>query len=381
MKILHTSDWHLGKRIEGKERYAEQRAVLDELKEVIKKYDVSAVINAGDVFDVNNPPAEAEELFYSTALEISRLCPFIAVAGNHDSAERLNAPHGIASVSGIVLVGTVIENKKCGNIEWVKGGVKIKTDKGNLNVLTLPFPSAARLGAIGHLASQTNKYDEMVKELFNDAQTVFSHGEVNVAVSHLFLGNATQNGDEVNLGTASILPKTVLPDCDYVALGHIHKAQVASKSKNAYYSGSILEYNPSESGDKYFLIYDSDTKQVEKVKINSGRKIVTVSVKSFDEAVLELERNSNSWVYVDYYSAEPISASEYAELRRRENFCKLTPRFVYKSDAKRSYETKTDAQRFIEFYEKVKGEKVPSDVLGLFNEMLGEITVLGVDEK
>ena len=98
MKILHTADWHLGKRLENISRHEEQVAVLDEICQIADDRNVDAVIIAGDLFDVFSPPNESAELFFKTCKRLSNngLRAVVAIAGNHDSPERIEAPEVLA---------------------------------------------------------------------------------------------------------------------------------------------------------------------------------------------------------------------------------------------------------------------------------------------
>ena len=107
MRILHTADWHLGKRLDGFSRAEEQREVLREIVDIADREAVDAVLIAGDLFDTFNPPTEATELFYQT---LKRLAahgkrPVVAIAGNHDSPDRIEAPDPLARECGIIFAG------------------------------------------------------------------------------------------------------------------------------------------------------------------------------------------------------------------------------------------------------------------------------------
>src|ERR1035437_2649810 len=107
MKILHTSDWHLGKRLEGFSRLNEQSAVLQEICDIADSEKAEAVIIAGDLFDTFNPSTEAVELFYHFTKKLTNngTRPVIAIAGNHDSPERIEAPDPLAPECGILFSG------------------------------------------------------------------------------------------------------------------------------------------------------------------------------------------------------------------------------------------------------------------------------------
>ena len=107
MKILHTSDWHLGKKLERFSRVDEQKNVMEEIVRIADEENVDAILIAGDLFDTGNPPVEAVELYYRTLIQLSKkgVRPVIAIAGNHDSPERIEAPDPLARECGILFVG------------------------------------------------------------------------------------------------------------------------------------------------------------------------------------------------------------------------------------------------------------------------------------
>ena len=156
MKILHTSDWHLGKKLDGFSRLPEQELVMNEICEIANAQQIDAVIIAGDIFDTYNPPIEALELFYKTVKQLSKnaTVPIIAIAGNHDSPDRIEAPDPLAKENGIFLIG--YPNSKLKELV-LETGLKItKTDEGfiefslpnnktPLRILTTPYANEQRL--------------------------------------------------------------------------------------------------------------------------------------------------------------------------------------------------------------------------------------------
>ena len=156
MKILHTADWHLGKRLENFSRHDEQVLVLEEICQIADKEAVDVVIIAGDLFDTFNPNAENEDLFYSTCKRLSNngLRPVVAIAGNHDSPERINAPDPLARANGIVFVG--LPNAIVKPFSLSTGLAITQTSEGQislklpnysypLNLLLTPFTNEFRL--------------------------------------------------------------------------------------------------------------------------------------------------------------------------------------------------------------------------------------------
>lgn len=378
MKILHTSDWHLGKRLESKSRLAEQRAVLDELCLVCDAENIDVVIVSGDIFDSVNPPAEAEELFYDFALRLGGGRHFVAISGNHDNADRLKAPGGIASACNIILAGGMdnsVYSKRDNSVIGGEGFVKIIIKGGEvLNLALLPYPSYARMSALGY-KQENDEYSLDVSNWLNICAKCFNTGEVNVLVSHLFMVNSERSSDEMELGTALILPPSVLPECDYVALGHVHKPQKVSSSKNAYYSGSILKYSTDDSSQKFFNIVTLALGQpfkLEKRAIVSGRNPIIIKAQSFESAIDGLTVHANDWVTVHYDCSQPLSAAKMTELRGYENFCNIKNIFVSPLAKIESKKHKTDKELFEDFYYSQMGEKVEDDIMDMFLAVLNE---------
>ncbi len=372
MKIIHTSDWHLGKRLEGKSRLPEQEQMLGELEKVARNAGVDAIIVAGDVFDTVNPPAEAESLFYSACLSLSRICPVIAIAGNHDNPERLSAPCGIASECGILLGGSLnyknVKEPFCGG----EGFVSLKKGGERVNMALLPYPSLARMSQLGYLPQPEKSYSENVRDWLSLCSCGFTASDCNITVSHIFMSGSERANDEAELGTAALLPLDVLPNAHYSALGHVHKPQCVSKSRACYYSGSPLAYSFDDGGGKFFNLLNTSpaSVRVEKIPIGSGRRLVTVTAKSFDECMEKLKENVGALVRVLYDSPVPLSSGKYAEMRGCENFVTLKNIYLVPKRVAAEKKTRTDAELFAEFYEAQFSEKPSSSMIALFNKAM-----------
>jgi exonuclease SbcD len=215
MRVLHTSDWHLGRSLEGRSRISEQEQFIDELIDITTQEQIRLVLVAGDVFDTSNPSAEAENLFFD-ALE--RLCDggkraLVVIAGNHDSPERLHAANPLALKHGISLFGFPGEQLLMGTSS---GGVRrLKTGPGwaeltlpgaaeTAVVYALPYPSESRLNEVFTEKldddSQQIAYSERVGQLFAKADGIFRPDTVNLAVAHLFARGGLESESERQLG-------------------------------------------------------------------------------------------------------------------------------------------------------------------------------------
>ena len=154
MRFIHTSDWHLGKNLEGHSRLEEQEMFCDDFVKIVNDNDIDMIVIAGDIYDTANPPAEAEKLFYNT---VSRLANngercVVMISGNHDSPERLEAAiTPLAYEQGIIVLGYPLSNTENGKyegfeiVEAKEGCLKLIINGEKATIITLPYPSEKRL--------------------------------------------------------------------------------------------------------------------------------------------------------------------------------------------------------------------------------------------
>lgn len=358
MKILHTSDWHLGKRLPPFSREDEQRQVMDEICEIARRESVDVTVIAGDIFDVSLPSAAAEELFFTSALKLSATCLVVAIAGNHDDGERLNAPSSVAKYGNIILAGGY-DCRALGmsGIEAREGGIIYCKDGQRLNLCLVPYVSQSRRGD-----APTADFAQYVKDVIaGQCATVFGDDGFNMLVTHLFMLGGQSGSEERELGAAKILPISVLPDCDYVALGHIHKPMKVAD--NAYYSGSVLNYSFGEKTSKEVVIIDTQTRQIKHVPLSSGRALVTVKADSFESAMAAMEQNAGAFVKIVYDCVQPLSASQTAALSAAGSLAELeiVPQNTQRERTKRAH--RSPQQLFEEYYASCYGGEKPDEEL------------------
>ncbi|MBR2988785.1 MAG: exonuclease subunit SbcD, partial [Clostridia bacterium] len=265
MKILHTADLHLGKRLGRINRLDEQRAQLTELTQIIERENIDLTVIAGDIFDTFMPSAEAETLFYDSVVAISRHCPIVVIAGNHDDEERLCSPDKIARSNGIIFTdglntnGLNLTHHSGAKLTGKEGMIIVQKGDEKFNLAVLPFPNSAKLL---DLAKEQN-YSDFIKDKLTELAQNFVSGEINAVATHLFT-SGSETCDERELGGSKIVPKEVfyLDNCDFVMLGHIHKPSTVSKSRNIYYSGSLLRYSFDDKSEKRVLVYEKTDGEV-----------------------------------------------------------------------------------------------------------------------
>ena len=238
MRFLHTADLHIGKRVNEFSMLEDQEYILRQILKTADKEQVEAVLIAGDVYDKQVPSAEAVRLFdwFLTQLNSQKL-PVFVIGGNHDSVERLSFGAQIMEESGVYLTqsydGKVVP-------------VRLEDEYGSVNLWMLPFLKPAMVKRF---------FPEQDIVTYQDAlETVIGHMELNreernLLIAHQFVTGAVTGGSEdsveVFVGGVENVDASVFADFDYVALGHIHRAQSAG-GEQIRYSGTPLKYSFSE---------------------------------------------------------------------------------------------------------------------------------------
>ena len=239
MKFLHLSDLHLGKRVNEFSMLEDQEFILKKILNIIDEQKPDAVIIAGDVYDKSVPSAEAVELFDDFLVRLSRrnLSVFV-ISGNHDSPERIAFGGRLMDKSGIYMSPVY-----GGKVEPIT-----LTDKqGEINVYMLPFVKPSQVRRFfpdREILSYTDAVRIAVEEMNIDAS------KRNLLITHQFVTGANRTeSEEVSVGGSDNVDASVFADFDYVALGHIHRAQKCG-GEYIRYSGTPLKYSFSEAGDK-----------------------------------------------------------------------------------------------------------------------------------
>ena len=237
MKFIHVSDLHIGKRVGEYSMLDDQKHALSELLRIIDDEQPDALVIAGDVYDKSMPPAEAVEIFDWFVVELaSRIIPTFIISGNHDSPERLAFLNKLIDPSGIH-----ISSAYKGKVE----PISLKDEFGEVFIYMLPFvkPQTVRRTTDEDINSYTQAVAHCIKEMNVD------HSTRNVLVTHQFVAGAERTeSEEISVGGSDSVDPSVFSVFDYVALGHIHRAQSVSEKKIRY-SGTPLKYSFSEIND------------------------------------------------------------------------------------------------------------------------------------
>jgi exonuclease SbcD len=276
MRILHTSDWHVGRRIRGRSRADEHRRVLDEVVQVAASEEVGLTIVAGDLFDVSSPSPEDERIVYRALLGLAEVAPVAIVAGNHDGSARLDAVKPLLELGRVRVMATPARPEEGGMAEYPDIGVKLAL---------LPFVSQrgiVRAAEIMELDPDQHHqgYESRLRDLIAAITAGMGTDTVNVLASHLTVFGGEPGGGEreSHIFGYAIPPQAFPGHLSYVALGHLHRQQRIAAPGAIWYSGSPMQLDFGERSDvKGVLIVDAEAGKpasVRPVPITSGVPLV-----------------------------------------------------------------------------------------------------------
>jgi DNA repair protein SbcD/Mre11 len=283
VKLLHTSDWHVGKVLKGVPRLDEQRAVLGGIVDLVRREAVDLVLVAGDLYESAVAPPEAQALVWSTLLDLKETgADVVVISGNHDNAAQFEALRPLAAAAGITVLGRVRRPDEGGVVEiTTRAGERAK-------VAALPFLSqryvvrAAQLMA-GDAAEHAGSYAERCRLLIDGLCAEFGSDTVNVVVAHAMVRGGTLGGGERDAQTIEdyYIDPTVFPvTAHYVALGHLHRTQPLPGAAPIWYSGSPIQVDFGEGGDdKHAILVEASAgrpAEVREVRLEHVRRLRTV---------------------------------------------------------------------------------------------------------
>ncbi|MBR4019853.1 MAG: exonuclease SbcCD subunit D [Firmicutes bacterium] len=238
MKFIHLGDLHLGKNVNDFSMIEDQRYILNQITDIIEAQEIDAVLLAGDIYDRSIPSEEAVKLFDTFLTKLAALGRSVfAVSGNHDSDERLHFGSRLFAAKNIYINGRYDGEIPC---------VTVEDDYGPLHIWLLPYIKASR---VGHFLPEadTSTYDKAFRAVIDHADVDAT--ERNLLVLHQFVTGAAREpelaGSEtmvLNVGTIDKIGADCFDVFDYVAMGHIHRAQAVGR-ETCRYAGSMLKYS------------------------------------------------------------------------------------------------------------------------------------------
>lgn len=399
IKILHTADWHLGKRLDSFSRMEEQLSVLEEMIQIADEEEVDLVLIAGDLFDAFNPPVEAIELFYKTLKRLSRegKRPVLAIAGNHDSPDRIDAADPLAKACGIIFIG--YPQAVIGESELLDGFKISKTAPGFLEIL-LPqfsFPirvlhtayaNEVRLKQFLGTEDKARALQEVLQAHWNRLASEYCDTQgVNVLMTHLFMmqrnGVRLEEPDgekSIQVGNADVVYSDAIPTpIQYTALGHLHRHhQIGELARPVVYSGSPLCYSFSEAGqEKYVMLVElsPDTEAVYTKRIlQAGRTLFRKTFDDIEVALGWLEENPYTLVELTLVSDTFLSTDDLKRLQgAHDGIVHIIPKVKREGNPEAGFKTvdlNQDMGSLFSDYFKSRYQQDPNpELMALFEEL------------
>jgi len=403
MRILHTSDWHLGRNLEHISRIDEQREFIDCLCRTVEEQDIDLVLVAGDIYDTYNPSAAAEELFYDAVdrLNDKGRRAVVVIAGNHDNPERLCAASPLAYKNGIILLG--YPGSDAGLYKTSPGNIKI-ADSGpgwlelcvpgcghNAVIITLPYPSESRLEEV--LSKQADEeimqkaYSEKIGSIFSSLSRKFRNDTVNLIVGHIFIRGGKESDSERTLqvgGALTVEPEILPPNTHFVALGHLHRPQeIRNAPCPVFYSGSPLAYSFSEAGhSKAVYIVDAipgEKADIRPLYLDCGKPLRRwIAEEGIAQAIKWCEegRDMNAWIDLEIVTDRILTLEEQKTLRTlHPGIVNIRPRLKTETvdgESYRSREGKKIDELFRDFYSFKMQAEIPDELMSAFIEIIND---------
>lgn len=333
MRIIHTSDWHLGQYFYGKSRVNEHQKFLTWLLTQVKKHAVDAVIVAGDIFDTATPPSYARQMYFNFISEIQSLdCQLVILAGNHDSVSMLAESKELLSSLSTRVVANVtdltIKNNLSEQVFILKNNNEPKAV-----ICAVPFirPRDVIKSQQGQSANDKSKslqqaIVEHYQALFEQAQQLVKESKLKlpiIATGHLTALGVTSSDSvrDIYIGTLEALPSNAFPNADYIALGHLHRAQKVGKSEHIRYCGSPIALSFDEAKqDKRVLLVDFKHDNLPLVKelfipCSQPLAMIKTSLHKLTQAVeerltdlpLNQETNLKLWLDIELNDSDRLS--------------------------------------------------------------------------
>lgn len=300
MRILHTSDWHLGRSFGDFSLLGEQASFVDWLVRTVELEEAELVVIAGDLHDRAVPPAAAVSLFSEAVRRIRRAgAEVVAIAGNHDSGERIDAFDGLVDAGGVLIRG----GYRSASVVTVRS-----FSDGPLAIVALPFlepllaPLETRNDILSSAAGPRLSHEAVLAHAIDQASAALPEGVRTIALAHAFVTGAapSESERELAVGDSGMVSAELFAPFDYVALGHLHRPQRVGDAHHIRYSGSPLPYSFGELHPKVVVSVDlaaDGSVDAREIPIEVGRAVRTVRG-SFDE-LMAAPGIESAWVRVE----------------------------------------------------------------------------------
>ena len=387
MKIVHTGDWHIGKIVNEFSMLEDQKYILQQLVTIVDQEKPDAIVIAGDIYDRSIPPVEAVELvddiFYKLLLEMQ--VPVLAIAGNHDSAERLSFASRILTNNGLHIAGIFD-----GNVP----SITMEDKFGPVNFYLLPYTDPRNIRHI-YQDPQISTHDDAMKRVIEKIGQAYNSSDRNIMVTHGYitqLGKPAEYISEserpLSIGGTDFVSSDYFKMFNYTALGHLHAPQKAGYD-NVRYSGSLLKYSFSEVNQKKGVtvveLDDKGSAVSRHIDLIPRRdmRIIKGPIKELMSPEVYKSADTEDYVYA-YLTDRGELMDPISKLRSvYPNIMGLSrdlgsQREGSKTSASQGYKSKTKLELFREFYTSIQGETLSLEAEAVMTRIIGEVEKEGV---
>lgn len=305
MRILHTSDWHLGLSLHHRSLLEEQRECIRQMVRVVREEQIHTVIVSGDVFDSRVASSEAIALYSSAMTQICRECgaDMVVIAGNHDGAARLASCSALLARSGLYVTGKLPQQ-----IQPYR--------KENVEIFAIPY---FHIDEVRNRYPQRriDSYEAAMQCLCGEIRSIWSPECCHILAAHAYVTGAelSESDQAALLGGAQQIGAQVFEGFDYVALGHLHRPQ--QPGRRVYYSGSPFSYSFGEAGQqKSVSVYDTETGEIRQIALQQTRRLRVIT--GTLQEVLETARHNPLDDYIKVEITDQPAGLELLEVLRRD---------------------------------------------------------------
>lgn len=318
MRILHTSDWHLGRSLHSHRRYGEFEAFLDWLISTIEQEKVDALLVAGDIFDTGTPSNRAQSLYYKFLGRVSSThCQHIVItAGNHDSPTFLNAPKELLKELNVHVVGAITDNLEDEVI------VLNSNNEPQAIICAVPYLRDRDVRTAEPGETIEDKNAKLIEGISNHYAEVYHIAEQKraefknpnlpiIAMGHLYTAGGVITKDDgvrnLYVGSLAYVDVEKFPhSIDYYALGHLHVPQLVNEQEHIRYSGSPIAIGFGEAGQEKKVIiveFSGTNPSIEELTVPTFQELVRIegTVEQIEAEIAELkEAESQAWLEIEY---------------------------------------------------------------------------------
>lgn len=299
MKILHTSDWHLGHTLYNYDRSREQQAFLKQLTRIVAEEMPDAMVVSGDIYHYSTPSASTQKMYTDGMLEIHRACPqmtIVVTAGNHDSSSKLEIDSSLWNHFGVKVVGNIERNQEEVNLE--KHIVEVRNDRGILKgyIIAIPHVYPQNFPILDTETPREERQARFFQALQDEVEKMNAERLPVVLMAHLSIEGSDQTGHDDTVGGIEYVSISAMGGgYDYLALGHIHCPQNIKGSRHcARYCGTPLPVSFDETYPHSVSIVEIQREkapQIKTIEIENPMPLITLPKEAvdFEEAIKLLE--------------------------------------------------------------------------------------------